>query len=342
MGKGGNTQVKLTSNDDKNTNEKMEILLHGKYYDLTNFKHPGGGVIKFYMNNNIDATEAFNNFHLRSKKVLKILSHLPTRSNNEKEDVIYLPGQKKLLDDFNAFQDELKKEGYFEPSISHVCLRIFEILFLHAIGFYLLFNNHIILGTCILGLVSGRCGWLMHEGGHYSLTGKIALDKALQVVLYGIGCGMSASWWRSQHNRHHAMPQKLGYDVDLQTLPLVCFTEKVAKRVGIPMKWWLRIQAFSFPVVTTLLVALGWQLYLHPRHIIRSKQSSEALMFAIRYASIYYFIIGKFGWSQGIALYLFYNWFAATYIFINFAVSHTHLPTVAKDDTKVSLNYLIC
>lgn len=61
-------------------------------------------------------------------------------------------------------------------------------------------------------------------------TGNIALDKNLQIALYGVGCGMSASWWRIQHNKHHAMPQKLGHDVDLNTLPLVAFTEKV--RIG--------------------------------------------------------------------------------------------------------------
>jgi fatty acid desaturase len=55
-----------------------------------------------------------------------------------------------------------------------------------------------------------RCGWLMHEGGHYSLTGKIAIDRTLQIIIYGVGCGMSGSWWRNQHNKHHAMPQRVG------------------------------------------------------------------------------------------------------------------------------------
>jgi fatty acid desaturase len=50
----------------------------------------------------------------------------------------------------------------------------------------------------------------MHEGGHYSLTGKIAIDRTLQIVIYGVGCGMSGSWWRNQHNKHHAMPQRVG------------------------------------------------------------------------------------------------------------------------------------
>ena len=42
---------------------------------------------------------------------------------------------------------------------------------------------------------------------------------------------------------------------------------QVAKRIGFPMKMWLRVQSFLFPVITTSLVALGWQFYLHPRYI---------------------------------------------------------------------------
>ena len=59
--------------------------------------------------------------------------------------------------------------------------------------------------------------------------GNISIDRTLQIVLYGLGCGMSGAWWRNQHNKHHSMPQKLDHDVDLNTLPLVAFTEKVSE-----------------------------------------------------------------------------------------------------------------
>lgn len=38
------------------------------------------------------------------------------------------------------------------------------------------------------------------------------------------------------------MPQKVGYDVDLNTLPLVAFTEKVVKKAGMGQKMWLKMQ----------------------------------------------------------------------------------------------------
>ena len=48
----------------------------------------------------------------------------------------------------------------------------------------------------------------------------------------------------------------------------------------------------------------------------------------VRYAVWTYFITMRFGFVNSALLYLAYNWFASTYIFVNFAVSHTHLPVV--------------
>lgn len=152
---------------------------------------------------------------------------------------------------------------------------------------------------------------------------------------------MSGGWWRSQHNKHHSMPQKLGHDVDLNTLPLVAFTKKVVKRIGFPMKVWIRLQAIMFPTITTLLVALGWQLYLHPRHIARKKLGLEAAMLTLRYVLWHVFFTTRFGFWQSTAMYLAFVWMGANYIFINFAVSHTHLDVVPKDDTQVLLTIML-
>lgn len=55
------------------------MLIEGKLYDVTNFKHPGGSVIKFLTDGG-DATEAFEEFHGRSKKASLVLRGLPSRA----------------------------------------------------------------------------------------------------------------------------------------------------------------------------------------------------------------------------------------------------------------------
>ena len=313
-----------------------EVLIDGKFYDVSQFNHPGGTVLRFYQGNGIDATQAYNNFHVRSKKARVRLSALPHRDADSKAiDAMRLPGQTALMKDFDDLQRTLEKEGFFKPDLWHVAYRLAEIVIMHAIGFYLLFNGYAVAGIVTLGVVSGRCGWLMHEGGHYSLTGNITVDRGLQIALYGIGCGMSGGWWRSQHNKHHSMPQKLGHDVDLETLPLVAFTEKAVKRIRQVTKTWVSVQAYMFPIITTQLVALGWQFYLHPRFIVRRRNAWEGAALATRYAAWTYFITGHFGLLTSALIYLSYNWVASNYIFLNFAVSHTHLPVVSQTDKEV-------
>lgn len=40
----------------------------------------------------------------------------------------------------------VESEGFFKPSIPHTVMRVTEIIVLHAIGFYLLFNGQIAAG----------------------------------------------------------------------------------------------------------------------------------------------------------------------------------------------------
>lgn len=328
MGKGGDKQVGGVPV------LKKEVLIEGRYYDVTNMKHPGGSVINFYAGKNIDATEAFGNFHIRSKKAKKIMEHLPSRAAEKSAEK--LPGQSALMDDFDKLTRELEAEGFFKPDLGHVTFRVVELLTMFAVGFYLMLNGHMLLGLVIAGVAQGRCGWFMHEGGHYSLTGNIESDRWLQIIFYGIGCGMSGSWWRVNHNKHHSMPQKLGHDVDLDTLPLIAFTDKVMHKVtGGFLAKWISFQAILFPVITTTLVAFGWQLYLHPRHILRTKNYRELTCLAARYVIWTGLVTAKFGLAQSTALYIAFMWIGANYIFLNFAVSHTHLPTVGKEDETV-------
>lgn len=115
MGKGGEKAV-------ASAEQNMEVLIDGRFYDVSKMKHPGGSVIKFYAGKGIDATQAFDNFHIRSKKAKKILEHLPSRAaeKNEMEKNL-LPGQASLLEDFNQLTRDRKFTTAFLSSTPVVC-----------------------------------------------------------------------------------------------------------------------------------------------------------------------------------------------------------------------------
>jgi len=318
-----------------------EILINGTWYNIEDFvkKHPGGRIINFYRGKN--ATEAFNEFHNRSPKAHKMLKLMKkTRPDEGKSK---LDGNlDPLTKEFNELRVQFKKEGMFDPSYAHIAYRIGELLAMHLVGFWLLSAGYIASAIAILGLAQGRCGWFMHEGGHGSLTGKLPIDIAIQVISYGTGCGMSAAFWRNQHNKHHATPQKVGHDVDLDTLPLVMFHSslKDGKQGKMVNKTWISLQGYLFAPLTTLIVTLSWQLILHPRHSFRTGRYHELAAMAVRYG-----IVGCVGVQldytamQVVGGYLAYNWLASMYIFCNFAVSHTHLPVLQRDEDVSWVRY---
>ena len=56
-----------------------EMIIRGRVYDVSGFikRHPGGKVITFQLGS--DASDAYNNFHMRSPKADKMLRSLPNR-----------------------------------------------------------------------------------------------------------------------------------------------------------------------------------------------------------------------------------------------------------------------
>jgi fatty acid desaturase len=316
--------------------EDNEVLIDGVLYNVKDFRHPGGSIVKFYQGKG-DATETFEQFHFRSKKAKAMLKALPQRPCPPELLKVRSPVEKRaLVADFRKLFTDLQTEGFFEPSMGEVVYRISEILGMFALGAYLFLSSNFVLkavGILILGLTQGRCGWLMHEGGHVSLTGKWKVDHMLQNLIYGVGCGMSAGWWRVQHNKHHATPQKLHHDADLDTLPLVSFNAAVSAKVKNPViKAWLRIQSYLFIPVTCCLVCLGWQFFLHPRYMMRTSKYDEFASFGFRYALLFGWLFGGHSWVQAIGLYVVMMQIGGAYIFTNFSLSHTHLPVTKPDE----------
>lgn len=314
-------------------------------YDVTNFKHPGGSVI-FYMlsNTGADATEAFNEFHMRSPKAWKTLKALPSRPAETPRSQ---DPDAPMLEDFAKWRAQLEKEGFFKPSLGHVAYRLAELAAMFALGCYVMSLRHPVVASIVFGAFFGaRCGWVQHEGGHNSLTGTIWMDKRIQAAACGFGLSTSGDMWNQMHNKHHATPQKVRHDMDLDTTPAVAFF-KTAVEDNRPRgfsRLWSRAQAWTFvPVTSGLLVQMFWIYVLHPRQVARKKNYEEAswmmLSHVVRTAAIKY--AGGYSWPVAYLWFSFGNWIAYMYLFAHFSTSHTHLEVVPSDKHISWVNYAV-
>lgn len=198
---------------------RLEIRYEGFFYDVTNFvaRHPGGNIIRFYTEPGEDATQAIQQFHNRSiNKVTQMLKSFPKRPANDVDskferfpnnlryihignlrhfllipvpiDPVKLSRHHRMTEDFGKLFQEMKAEGLFAPSYWRIAVRFLECFTWWAIALQLItYSNPILvfLGCVCFALGGGRGGWLMHEGGHHSLTGNPKWDRFLQSVVVG-------------------------------------------------------------------------------------------------------------------------------------------------------------
>jgi fatty acid desaturase 2 (delta-6 desaturase) len=334
---------KKDNKKEKVEKERKTVIIDNCEYDITNFDHPGGNVI-FYYAKGQDATEAFNEFHQRSKKARLVLKSLPHQELPKTRDF----DDKEMLADFKRFRQELVDEGYFQPNLFHVSYRICELVGLFGLAAYLI-PHSIIASVVVFGLFGGRCGWLQHEGGHNSLTNNIPFNKLIQKMFIGFGLHVSGSMWNKMHNKHHATPQKVKYDIDLDTTPLVAFfdTALEANRSR-PLsksltKWWLKYQKYTFlPITSGIIVPFFWAFYLHPREILLKRDWIQAAFILLGEACrIGLFMMNGYSVLHSVLLNCATTWVSDVYLFGHFSLSHTFTPIIDEDDNPSWVRYAV-
>ena len=282
-----------------------------------------------------DATNAFEEMHYRSKKARLILQSLPKEKIDSTDE---------MLLDFTRFRKSLEERGFFTPSYNHIMSRLLELGAIYSAAIYLIPRN-IYLSIILFGFFGGKCGWIQHEGGHNSLTGIIRVDKTIQNIFIGFGLFTDGNMWNHMHNRHHATPQKIGQDMDLDTAPLVAFYKGAIEKYSRNpiVTWWLQFQMVTFlPITSGIFVMFFWVFYLHPRKILRDKNifqacivafghSSRVLLFMIFGKDIYYALIYHF-----LSL-----WISGVFLFGHFSLSHSFTPIVEKEENPNWVRYAI-
>jgi fatty acid desaturase 2 (delta-6 desaturase) len=359
------------------------IRLDGVVYDITNFNHPGGSIINYAGRSgdaNDDAGDAFREFHARSARAKAVLASLPNvadgfgSGSGSDADTSPTTGSSEVAEmtsDYRAMRKQFEDAGYFEPDYIHVYFRLLEIAFFFGVGAFLAPYN---IYASMLAFVAfkTRCGWVQHEGGHLSLTGIKSVDRGIQLVTMGFGGGVSSTLWNSMHHKHHAAPQKVKHDIDLDTTPFVAFFDKAFEtgtRVSTTSKsastqlirLWMRLQAWLFlPVTNGLLVHLFWMYYLHPQRALQNVMSAtksssssninknaavaEATAMAASHIVIpliFYTRSEELGLLYCYFLYMVCNFFNFIYLFGHFSLSHTFTDVISETETPLWFEYAI-
>jgi fatty acid desaturase len=95
-----------------------------------------------------------------------------------------------------------------------------------------------------LGLIFTQFAFLGHEASHRQIFDSgPANDRSGRVLATLVG--ISHGWWMNKHNRHHANPNKIGKDPDIEADTVSFLEESAATRKGV-LAWMTRRQGHLF------------------------------------------------------------------------------------------------
>jgi fatty acid desaturase len=209
-----------------------------------------------------------------------------------------------------------------------------------ALGFGGAITGFILLGdswfqlliAAALGVLFTQVAFLSHEAAHRQiLTSGPANDRLARFLGNGV-VGMSYSWWATKHTRHHANPNRVGRDPDIEVDTISFLDEDAAQARGV-RRWITRRQGWLF---FPLLTLEGLNLHmLALRHLVGREpvkgRWTELGLIAARFAVVWtpVFIFLPLGMAfafLGVQLAVF-----GVYMGASFAPNHKGMPVIAHD-----------
>ncbi|MGO3147852.1 MAG: fatty acid desaturase family protein [Leucobacter sp.] len=182
-----------------------------------------------------------------------------------------------------------------------------------------------------LGLIFTQIAFLAHEAAHRQILSLGPANDRLAVVLAG-SIGMSYSWWDSKHSRHHANPNKVGKDPDIDIDTISFVEEDAAKSRGF-IRAITKYQGWLF---FPLLTLEGLNLHKHSLVHLFSKEpvkgrwielSIIAARFVALLVPVFYFLpIGMAFAFLGVQFAVF-----GVYMGASFAPNHKGMPVFDHD-----------
>ncbi len=182
-----------------------------------------------------------------------------------------------------------------------------------------------------LAFVFTQIGFLMHDAGHHQIFHSRARNELAGLICANLMLGLSFSWWTDKHNRHHANPNQLDLDPDIE-FPVVAFSEEQALAKAKPWSYIVRFQAFLF---FPLLLLEAFNLRAGAiEHLARGRakrpwlEGSLLLVHYIIYAGI---VVSLLDWQAAVVFILANQGLAGVYTGAVFAPNHKGMAIFERD-----------
>ena len=195
--------------------------------------------------------------------------------------------QEQYSADYAGLLATMKDLGLLRRRYLYYAVRTAILLGVLSLGVLALFTiapgPWLLLAAVGFSVVFTQFAFLAHDGAHRQIFNAGTRNEWFSRVVGNLFVGLSYGWWMNKHGKHHANPNKMGRDGDIDPGAIV-FTPDDAREITGRRAWWMARQHwFFFPILTVA----GLDLHINAVKAVLGKEKIkhagiEGAMLAIR------------------------------------------------------------
>ncbi len=186
--------------------------------------------------------------------------------------------------------------------------------------------------AAVLGIIFTQFAFLAHEAAHRQIFASGKANERVSLVLGNLVVGLSYSWWMNKHSRHHANPNTVGKDPDIEKDTISFLEEDAAASRGLERLITRKQGYLFFP----LLLLEGVNLHRHAFVSAFGRgrvahRPLEIILLLTRFAAYFTFLFVLLPAPIAVVFIAIQMAVFGLYMGASFAPNHKGMPIIARD-----------
>ncbi|KAK3671826.1 hypothetical protein LTR78_008371 [Recurvomyces mirabilis] len=165
--------------------------------------------------------------------------------------------QANINQKYKLLDARLRAQNLYACNYTAYFYELLRYTLLALLAYSCLQTHHYIPSALFLGMLWHQLTFTVHDAGHMGITHSFHLDSLLSILVADFLGGLSACWWKQNHNVHHIVTNSAEHDPDIQHMPFFAISPRFFG--SLRSTYYDRIMAFDSVAKFTL----KYQHYLY-------------------------------------------------------------------------------
>ncbi|KAG8406076.1 hypothetical protein J3458_021412 [Metarhizium acridum] len=134
--------------------------------------------------------------------------------------------QDEVASKYRQLDEKLRSKGLYQCEYSCYAVEFARYLILFVLFRTFLHYSHYTLSSICLGLFWQLLTFAAHDAAHLSITHGFHTDSCIGILIADFLGGLSAGWWKRNHNIHHIVTNSPEHDPDIQHMPFFAISSR--------------------------------------------------------------------------------------------------------------------